>query len=489
MARWERGESLMKLSLNQAVMQVQELAEEHGLWEPEGRIVVAVSGGPDSVALLHILSCIGSSTTTPLKLVVAHVNHGFRPEESASEAEFVRLLARQYNAPFEYAEVDAPAYMTKNRVGAQEAARELRYQFLHEVAVKHGAVSIALVHHADDQAETVLLRLLRGSGISGLSGMRMKRKEKKLELIRPLLRMYKTDLLAICEEVGLSFVTDSSNLSNKYVRNAIRWDVLPFLGQYNGQLVASLNKLSVLLEGEDDYMSQAAAGAMEEYVALDDSGLHRLDIASLAGLHVALQRRLIKLILTYLPLSTEESDFAKVEAVRVGALQEHPTTWHIDLGGGAVCRREYNELVFWSRKEELEGFNYEVVKLPAVVPIPGTGRVLSIRLHSVVTELMPSKPEGVNEAWFDADKLIWPITVRSRLPGDVMRIIGLSGSKKVKDIFIDEKIPPSERGLIPIIANAKGEILWIAGVRRSDLALITHHHKNLVVISWESAGG
>ncbi|WP_223069017.1 tRNA lysidine(34) synthetase TilS [Paenibacillus caui] len=479
----------MELNLSRMVKQICELAEEHGLWAPRHMIVVAVSGGPDSVALLHILSLISQDESAALRLVVAHVNHGFRPAESAEEAEFVRGLAKKYGCPFELAELDVPSYMKESGMGGQEAARELRYRFLHQVADKYGAASIALAHHGDDQAETVLLRLLRGSGLTGLGGMRIKRKEKNVELIRPLLRMYKTDLIRACEEAGLSFVTDSSNLSNKYARNAIRLDVLPFLGQYNGQLVQSLNRLSLVAESEDDYMSKAAEEAVERLTVRDKDGTISLKIAALAGLHVALQRRLIKLILTYLPINTEESDFAKIEAIRSGALQDRPTTWRIDLGGGSLCRREYGDLSFLSQSVEEAGFAYRVEAIPASVPVAGTGRVLSFRQLSAESVPPALKPLSRDEALFDADELLCPLTVRSRLPGDTMRMMGLAGSKKVKDIFIDAKIPPSLRGRIPIVTDALGRIVWIPGVRRSDLAPIKGSTGRVIVMKWEKASG
>lgn len=460
------------LTLAQAVDQVGTLAKEYGLWSQGDVIVVAVSGGPDSVALLHILTLIARGEEMPLKLVVAHVNHGFRPKESQEEAVFVQQLAASYGWPFELAKFDVPSYRKEHGMGGQEAARSLRYTFLLQVAKQYGAVSIATAHHGDDQAETVLLRLIRGSGLTGIGGMKVKRRMKNVELLRPLLRMYKTDLLHICREAGLRFVTDSSNLLNKYARNAVRLDVLPFLGQYNGQLVQALNRLSLLAESEDSYMAGQAAEAFSRLAVREDNGTIRLNIASLARLHVALQRRLIKLILTYLPLNTEESDFPKVEAIRKGALQEHPTTWRIDLGGGTFCLREYGVLSFFLKEHAHQPFSYRLETAPASLFIAGTGQILSVSQLPNRGALPDGSPPGRNEALFDADELMFPLTVRSRLPGDSMQVLGLAGTKKVKNIFIDEKIPPSLRSQIPVVTDAAGRIVWIPGVRRSGLGLV-----------------
>ncbi|AWB42828.1 tRNA lysidine(34) synthetase TilS [Paenibacillus sp. CAA11] len=478
-----------QLNFDRLVAHVRRTAEAAKMWSPEDTVVVAVSGGPDSVALLHVLHQIALSEDCPLQLIVAHVNHGFRPEESREEAEFVRELAAQLSWPFELAEVDVPAYMKQTGMGGQEAAREMRYTFLHQVADLYGAHSIALAHHGDDQAETVLLRLLRGSGLTGLAGMKLKRREKNVELVRPFLRIYKTDLIRICHESGFTYITDSSNLTNKYVRNSIRLDVLPFLGQYNGQLTESLNRLSVVAGDEDDYMQLAAEDAFKRLAFTRSDGGIVLDIKPFVQLHVALQRRLIKLILTYLPLNKEESDFTKIEALRLRAQQEQPTTWRLDLGGGSLCRREYHQLVFLPQEEEGKPFQFCLETLPAKVAIPGTGKVLEVTRQTEFNHAVSLMPHNQHEALFDADELIFPLTVRSRQPGDAMRIMGLNGSKKVKDIFIDEKIPPSLRSRCPLVTDAAGRILWIPGIRRSSHALVGPGSSAVISVKWNEEEG
>ncbi|MGG6312078.1 tRNA lysidine(34) synthetase TilS [Paenibacillus macerans] len=452
------------------------------LWFPGDRIVVAVSGGADSTALLHIMKEIAADQELGLELICAHLHHGLRGAEADRDAEFVRNLAQRLNLPFELGYADVPAYMKESGKGMELAAREKRYEFLHGVAVRYGAASIALAHHADDQAETVLMRLLRGSGPSGLAGMRFKRREKNVELIRPLLRIYKTDLLRACHESGLSFVEDSSNLHTEQARNSVRLDVLPFLGQYNGQLPESLGRLAELTAAEDDYLLQETLKAYAGIVRMEEGG-PAFDIAPFAALHVALQRRLIKLILNYLPLSTEEHDFVKIEAIRQGTIQDRPTTWSLDLGGGSKCLREYGTIRFIpvATESQIPHYTYLVEQFPAEVPIAGTGQSLRMTRLTAGRDADRAKAgSNNNEAEFDADELVYPLTVRSRLPGDVMKVLGLNGSKKVKDIFIDEKIPPSLRSRIPMVTDAKGRILWIPGVRRSAIAAVNPHTTSVV---------
>ncbi|MED4954730.1 tRNA lysidine(34) synthetase TilS [Paenibacillus macerans] len=470
-------------TLHRLVELVRRTGRQEELWSRGDRIVVAVSGGADSTVLLHIMRKIAADEG--LELICAHLNHGLRGGEADRDADFVRELAQRLAIPFELGYADVLTYRKESGKGLELAAREKRYEFLHRVAERYGAASIALGHHADDQAETVLMRLLRGSGLSGLAGMRFKRREKNVELIRPLLRIYKTDLLRACEESGIPYMTDSSNLSTEYTRNSLRLDVLPFLGQYNDQLAVSLNRLAEVASAEDDFLAMETSKAYAEIVRADKGGA-TFKIAPFASLHVALQRRLIKLILNYLPLSTEESDFIKIEAVRIGAVQDRPTTWSLDLGGGWRAMREYGTIRFVSvaAESQIPHYTYSVEQFPAEVTISGAGRTLRITRLPGGTEAVLAKAASNDEAIFDADKLVCPLTVRSRLPGDAMKVMGLNGSKKVKDIFIDEKIPPSLRSRIPVVTDADGRILWIPGVRRSAHAAVSRHTSEALHMVW-----
>ncbi|AIQ26830.1 tRNA(Ile)-lysidine synthetase [Paenibacillus sp. FSL P4-0081] len=469
--------------MKELVESVLEAAAEHELWQPHDTIVVAVSGGPDSVALLRILHEIAVNRM-PLTLVCAHVNHGFRAE-SAEEAEFVRNLAAELGIPFELAEFDIPSMVKEIGLGPEGAAREKRYQFLIETAHRYHARSVALAHHADDQAETVLMRLLRGSGPSGLAGMRWKRTEKKVELIRPFLRINKTALVGLCREEGFAYAEDASNLLMKYKRNAVRLEVLPLLEQHNPRVRQSLLQLSEIAGAEDEYMEANAAKCFEELVFIEH-GKYTLKRASFAALPSALQRRLIKLILNYLSADSSAMDFPKIEAVRRGTLQEYPTVWTLDLGGGFVCMRQYDTLLF-SSKPLLRQVSYTY---PLSLPHPRInlkeiGKVMTMKVLEREDFFAQEEDSGKMSAWFDGDELVLPLTIRSRLPGDTIRVMGLNGSKKVKDIYIDDKIPSSERSAIPLVCDGLGNIVWIPGVRRSMHATVGRHTASVLLLSME----
>jgi len=439
------------------------------LLRPGDSIVVAVSGGPDSVALLHLLFVLSGRWSWTL--AVAHVDHCFRGDESAREAEFVMELAQRLGLRSELARLDVPGHIKETGLNAQVAARELRYGFLHRAAAACGASRIALAHHADDQAETMLMRLLRGTGPSGLTGIPICRKENNVELVRPLLRIYKSELLEYCHTNDLAYCTDSSNLESKYTRNEIRLDVLPYLRQFNEQLPQALNRLSVMMHAENDILEQQTQSLFEQFVALE-SDFAQWSRNWFAGVHVALQRRLIKLILNYLSFESDSMDFLKLEQLRDAIVKPEPSNLRVDIGGGLILTREYDSIRLHTYVVPTGAYRYPLNRYEAGLTVRETGaRIECLWFEEEQQRFTKAKPpEGNDVAWFDADRVEFPLTVRSRSPGDRMNVLGLNGSKKVKDIFIDAKIAPSRRALIPVVTDARDRIIWLPGVRRSSIA-------------------
>ncbi|MEC0247132.1 tRNA lysidine(34) synthetase TilS [Paenibacillus chitinolyticus] len=449
------------------------IAEEK-LLEPGDTVVVAVSGGPDSVALLHLL--YGMSGSRNWRLIVAHVNHRFRGEESDREAAFVASFAERLGLPCESAFIDVPAYIEETALNSQVAARRKRYEFLFETARKYGASKIALAHHADDQAETILMRILRGTGPGGLTGIPERRAEKKVELVRPMLRIYKKEVISYCDFLGLAYCRDSSNDSRKYFRNRIRLDAMPYLRQYNDQLPESLNRLGEIMTAENDYMDREADRVYASVVK-DEAGAASLDRGDFVHLHVALQRRVIKLILNYLAFQEENVDYARLEAIRTAIVQDSPSnlTWPID--GRIALIREYERICFRSETSARSGdaaFLHQVDLQQPFLPIPEAGMTFGFKAEERdgVGGADISAAACPDEAWFDLDALRMPLSVRNRQAGDRLDVFGLNGTKKVKDILMDAKIPPSRRDRLPLLMDAEGRVLWIPGVRRSRHALV-----------------
>jgi tRNA(Ile)-lysidine synthase len=455
------------------------LAKEEGLWSPGDTVVAAVSGGPDSMALLHLLHRL--SGPERLALVAAHVDHGFRGEESAKEREAVRRFAASLGIPCESTFIDMPAYIEESRMNGQAASREKRYAFLHGVARTYGASRIALAHHADDQAETVLMRVVRGTGLGGLAGIPISRSEKNVELIRPLLRKYKADILRYCDLWAIPYSQDSSNGQKHYFRNVVRLDILPYLSAYNPQLPQSLVRLAELAAAEDDWLAQETKAVYGRHVLPHREGC-QLNRKALLGLHVALQRRLIKLILNYIGLETEPSSFDSVETIRLAASESAATTWSFDAGGGIRFVREYDNLLFvrpdrGAMKSSSDGYAYAVEEGAAALDLPEAEGSLTFEEASAAAA---RRPGNRLEALFDADAIHYPLTIRNRQPGDRMAVLGLNGTKKVQDMFVDDRIAPSRREVLPIVVDANGFVLWIPGIRRSAWAPVTDSTKRVI---------
>lgn len=435
-------------------------------WRAAGQTVVAgVSGGPDSMVLLHLLRTL--SAEEGFRVVAAHVNHRFRGAEADAEEELVKRVAAEWGVACETIAIDVPAFIAETGLNPQEAAREKRYGFLRESARRNGARTIALGHHADDQAETVLMRLLRGSGIGGLAGIPAKRSEKELELIRPLLRITKCELLDYAARHSVPYAFDSSNADRHYLRNAIRLDLLPVLESYNPGVRTSLLRLSEIAAIEDDYMEAEARRAFEKTAAPSGDGW-TLRVERFRRLHVALQRRLIKLILNYAAPACASFDYERVEEAASAIAAERPSAARIDIGAGWVCVREYDQAYIGPRRPAVSPFAYAV---------PGPDFELIVReaeasfLFRRTDGSDASRAESPWEIWLDEEALRFPLAVRNRRPGDRLDPLGLNGSKKVQDMFVDAKVPRSERDRVPLLADAAGTILWIPGMRRSRHAL------------------
>ncbi|MFC3772369.1 tRNA lysidine(34) synthetase TilS [Paenibacillus sp. GCM10012303] len=474
--------------------QVDNAIRSDNLVEAGDRIVVAVSGGPDSMALLHVLFMLAKERE--FELIAAHFNHGFRGEESDREADMVAGFAKRLGIACEVGSCDMPAYIAETGMNAQAAAREKRYSFLFETAAKVRAGTIALAHHADDQAETVLMRLLRGAGSSGLAGIPLRRSEKNLELIRPLLRIYKSELECHCAEYGLPVCRDSSNESRKYFRNQIRLDVLPFLRRYNDKLPESLNRLADTMRAEDEWMEAETQARFTELVTVERSGQRigcSLESQRFIELPLALQRRLIKLILNYVFSEADLSDFARIETVRSAISRKRGESFTIDLHERLKLLRVYDTVRFVPSLPEFEPYVYAITAPDQALLLPEAGLVLECRLAlAEQTETLAVQAGGgigTGEAYFDVDRVTFPLSVRSRQAGDRIAPLGLKGTKKVKDMFIDAKIPPDVRRTVPHVLDATGQILWIPGVRRSAHAPVTEQTARVLVMKVRSAGG
>ncbi len=432
------------------------VVKEHQLLKKGDGVLVACSGGADSVALLHLLASWREELA--LTLHVCHLDHGLRGVESRQDAEFVAHLAGRLQLPCTIRQEDVAALARREGLNIQEAGRLARYSFFTETASQHGLTAIATGHHADDQAETVLLHLIRGTGPGGLGGMA----PRMGMLIRPLLEVTRAEIEAYCHQHGLDYRTDPSNFKTDYLRNRLRLQVIPLLREINPQVVRAINQTAVLLRDEDTYLEEHVSQLMAGLVRVP-AGPHRVEIRweQFNLLPAALQRRVIRWAHRQVGPGAGQLDFAAVERLRNQAAGRQ--AFRLQLPGGVEAATAGPWVVL--RRvggTATPGLRYRyTLSVPGETLLPEVGQVIACQWVS--GDAMPSwcLPD---EALLDGACLVQPLEVRNWLPGDRFYPIGMTGSKKLQDYFTDVKIPREFRDRVPVVTTG-GEVAWVVGHR------------------------
>jgi tRNA(Ile)-lysidine synthase len=472
---------------------VKKVIENYHMISSGDRVLVAVSGGPDSVALLAILHKLAPELG--VSLVVAHLNHGLRPEADAEE-QFVRELCLSMGLPMESGRAYILELSRSQGRSVEDMARAVRYSFLDEAADRVHADRIALGHHLHDQAETVLMNLLRGSGPEGLKGMTPVRNRR---YIRPLLHTSRGEIREFLAGEGLSFVVDHSNEDPKYLRNRIRHELLPLLDrQFKTGIERILARTAEITGREDDFMQDQVRLVLSEWEILDSTLNLCLDISKLRALHEALARRIIKTLLERFSPDDKGVFHSHIQAVIDLALLGKPSG-RLHLPFAVEAKRDYGRLLLSRRDRSGQGVNYcYPVAVPGRIHVPEAKMILefsvidaghqevieSIMEKEVVTQECTVGRHKAGQAYLDYERLTFPLKIRSIQPGDRMRPLGMEGTKKVKAIFIDKKISRDDRHCIPLLTGADG-ILWIAGSCLNESVRITVETRRVLKVVYE----
>ncbi len=429
---------------------------------PGDHVIVGVSGGADSVALLSVLH--GLRKKWNITLTVAHLNHMLRGEAAKREACFVAQRAETMGIPCVAEERDVRGVKIKEGGSLQEAARIARYQFFLDVCRRRNAQKIALGHHADDQAETLLMWLIRGTSLKGLAGIPPLRDEI---IIRPLITVSRREIEAYLEEKGLTFIPDSSAGEQHYLRNRIRHQLIPLLQQeYNPRIVATLSRLSELLRGENEALELMVGEIAQKILIAQNEQEMRFSIDHLKQCREELWGRIIKNIVAQLTGSSRGIYFRHIEAVCNLAAGTGPEKT-VQLPAGWSVVREYNQLIFTGEKSRSISYCYVLDALPERITIEEIKKDICFAVEEV-----PGSPEEVlirqkDVDFLDYNTIQFPLTLRNYQPGDRFHPLGLRGSKKLKDFFIDNKIPRRERHTFPVLLSRQ-EIVWVGGLRIDD---------------------
>ena len=440
---------------------------------PDGsRILAAVSGGADSVALL--LGLVDLAPSRHWHVSVAHLEHGIRGEDSRADARFVSDLAQDLDLPFVVCSVDVPTLARSNRWGLEAAARRARYDFLERAAIEHDCAYVATGHTADDNAETVAMRLLRGAGPDGLGGIpwsRPARAGSPVTIVRPLLAHRRAEVEAFLSARGRNWRNDGTNSDRAYLRNRVRHELLPALQKESGHdVVDALNRLA---RTGTRLAATLRARAREQSSRLraDDGANRGLLCGPLTELPTLLAGQVVRGVL--LELCGDLADFEQVHVAAVLRLADHGRAGtQIDLPRGVRVYRDYDRLLFVLGSLDWPMFD------PQPLSVPGTCRIetLNLRIEADLEDWVPvaGAPDG-SDGWsecVDADAIAGPLVVRTRLPGERFRPLGASGSRKLQDHFVDRRLARFRRDGWPIVAT-NDCIVWAVGLGISHEVRVT----------------
>lgn len=458
------------------------------LVRPDETIIVGVSGGPDSLCLLHLLRRLRDEKHLAIRLVAAHLDHGIRPE-SGDDAKFVEKIAADWDIPSEMGCADVPAMAREPGLSLEEAARIARYRFLLETAMGRGATTVAVGHNADDQVESVLMHWLRGSGLAGLRGMLPQsllsemrlgqdfpELENDIRLIRPLLEFTREEIEAYCRQHGLQPRFDQSNLDTTLFRNRLRHELIPYLESYNPNIKSVLVRSAGVLAHDYDYCHSKMLTTWEMAVRELGDGVLEFDRTRWQGVHPSLQAGLLREAIRRLRWTLRNINWIHIEnalqLLRAGQVGQKVT-----LPQGLMLTIGYES--FWIADEEAR---LPMLRYPALssdiapVLVPGETPI-GEGVWLLKTELVERETEGAiwerNEspwrAYLDAEKLdLTDIRLRIRLPRDRFCPLGMGGkSKEVREFMIGVKLPKGARERYPLVV-AGDQIVWIPGLRLDE---------------------
>ncbi len=430
-----------------------EFIVQNNLITPGQRILLGVSGGKDSVLMVHLFKLAG------LDFGIAHCNFNLRAEESLRDENFVKRLAANLEVPFYVKQFDTKGYAKANRSSTQMAARDLRYGWFEELRKQESFDLVAVAHHQNDAIETLLLNLTRGTGISGLHGILPKRDQ----LIRPLLFLSRPEIERIVEENNVSYIEDSSNLSDHYARNKVRLHVIPHLKDINPNLEHTFAQNIQRFAETETVMQQVIAGYRSALITETRQG-HQLSIESVKSL------KPLKFLLYELLKPFGFSEY--IIADLIAALDKQSGTSFYSASHRVTINRE--DLLISELKEEHSSVT--VFIHPADHQVKFKNQELTISTSDSTTF-----ERARTKAHVDRDLLIYPLVVRSWQHGDTFVPLGMKNAKKLSDFFIDEKVPLPEKERIPVVLNGNGEVIWIGGMRQDNRYKITPGTKKVVI--------
>jgi len=427
------------------------------------KVLLGVSGGPDSLAMLDLF--FKYRNYFGIKIAAVHLDHLFR-DESASEADFVEKKAAELEIDFYRKKVDVPKISAEEKLSPEAAARQERFKFFREIYFKENFDLLALAHHRDDQVETVLLNIFRGAGLRGLSGIEKRLSINGVEIIHPLLNLNKEEILNYCRENELEPRIDKSNQQNIYIRNIIRNKILPIIEQeINPSVREVIARNAELIGEEENYLNLKAQEKFEKaLIEMDEQSLS-LDLEKLQKMHQVIRRRVLRT--AFESVNQSMDDFYLEHILELEKLLEDSATGRgIDLPAETRAEISYGKLLF------LKGESIENILIEDKLELSLNEKHFFETAFSISAEIADKEDITLNadpnRAVVDYKKVNLPIYIRYREAGDSFIPLGMQGRKKLKDFLIDEKVPRFKRDKILLLVDAENNIIWVAGYRIAE---------------------
>ncbi len=444
---------------------------KHSMLSAGETVLIGLSGGPDSVTLLHALTTLRPHYH--LDVHALYVDHGLRPGETDREIEFCGDVSRQHGIPFHSQSIDVKTRARTEKLNVHEAARLLRYAAYEETALRIGAQKIALGHTADDQAETVLMHLFRGSGPTGLAGIPPVRKN----IVRPLIDIERAEIDAFLRSAGIGFITDSSNEKKNYVRNKIRLSLMPLLREFNPDITGTLSRTAAILRDEERYFGVLVAKTLMKLISRKTESRVELFLAPFEIMDKVLMRRVLRRVID------ETKDLRRISFTHIedmmDLIKDGAPGDRLYLPGGIRIIKDYSTLILTSEAPVALG-RYDLV-LPGETILKEAGILIKASEGEVEATDEIRRLPGL---WkyvgvFDADAVRLPLAARPRKPGDAFYPLGFGRRKKIQDFFVDAKVPRDERDRIPLIVSGE-DVVWIVGYRADERFKVTENTKRII---------
>lgn len=448
---------------------------ENNLIQNGDRVLVALSGGPDSVCLLKILHDLKKDFN--VELAAAHVNHMLRGEEAFKDEEYARAMCEGLDIKFYSKRVDINKVSKQRNISHELAGREERYKFFQFISKENKCNKIAVAHNANDQAETVLMNMMRGTGIEGLCGIRSKREGG---IIRPILCLSREEIEDYCELYNLNPRIDKSNLESIYSRNKVRLDILPYMkNNFNKDIIETINRMTNLLQIDNDFIEKECNNNYKKYCTNSEKNL----IISKEAFFIekAILTRLIKK--TFIEFTGKHTNFEMKHIYEVISLASNSTNKKVNIPHGIIAENIYGDI--YLKFNEVEKKEYKEITL---IKNELDNNFIDFEDYSISFVIIDNKnniefSNNILIKFFDYDKIKEKLIIRKRVNGDKMTPLGMKGTKKIKDIFMDLKIPIEKRDKVPILCF-DNEIAWLVGYKVSEKFKITKETKNIIKITF-----